>query len=84
MRNVISMTSKGTFTLPVKIRESMGLRKKGDRLVITFDPETKTAEISKPQDFQELQKITSKYVTRGKKPLLNVDEFYQANRGKRP
>lgn len=80
MRNVIAMTSKGTFTLPAQIRKSMGLRGKGDQLIIKFNPATKTAEISKPVDFRELQARTSKYAAQPKKPLLEVSDFYQKTR----
>lgn len=80
MKDVITMTSKGTFTLPVKIRKSMGLCEKGDQLIVSFNPATKVAEISKPQGFPELQQKTAKYVAKKKKPLLDVRDFYQSNR----
>ena len=80
MKDIITMTSKGTFTLPVKIRKSMDLRGKGDQLIISFDPTTKIAEISRPQSFLELQKRTAKYITKQNKPLLDVSGFYQRNR----
>ena len=74
------MTSKGTFTLPIKIRKLMGVEEEGDTLVIMFNPQTQQAVISKPCDFSEIQQMTAEYARKIKKPLTNVDEYYQAER----
>lgn len=74
------MTSKGTFTLPVKVRKAMGVNEQGDQLLIHFDPATNKAEIFKSEDFRALQKRTAKYLKKGKEPLVDLDEFYQKNR----
>jgi len=80
--DVITVTSKGTFTLPVKMRRLLGISSKGDKLLIRLYPEAKQAVISKPADFKEIQKLTFKHVKPDKKPLVDVDQFYQAARSK--
>jgi len=72
------MTSKGTFTLPVKIRRLFGLHKAGDKLSIRFEPATQQAILTKPRSFRELQETTAKYIKSGRKPLTDVSGYYQA------
>ena len=82
IKELISMTQKGTFTLPVEIRRSLGLNEKGDTLVAQFDPATKQVMLSKPHDFEEIQERTARYIKKKRKPLLDVDEFYQTRKGR--
>lgn len=82
IRDFITMTSKGTFTLPVRIRRLLGIMAQGDFLAIQYDPSTQQAILSKPKDFRALQEKTAKYLKRKRKPLTDVSSFYQAERGK--
>ena len=41
----ITMTSKGTFTLPAQVRKDFGLNKKGDRLMLRYRPGNRSAEL---------------------------------------
>ena len=78
MKNTITMTSKGTFTLPAEIRKKIGVNKLGDKLNIEFNEKTNQVVISKPTSLDDIQKYTSKYIK--KEPLIGVDKFYQDNR----
>ena len=76
----ISVTSKGTFTLPVKIRRLLGLSEKGAKLKIRFFLDTNEAVISKPKEFSEIQQMSQKHIKKARPPLTDVSKFYQ-NRG---
>ena len=81
MNKTITMTTKGTFTMPVHIRKSMGVNTKGDTLVYTYDEAKKRITIEKPNvDLDALQKKMARFIKPGTLPLRNVDEFYQKNR----
>ncbi len=51
----ITMTSKGTFTLPAQIRKALGVQAKGDKLMLTFHEQSKIVEISKGSDLKVMQ-----------------------------
>jgi bifunctional DNA-binding transcriptional regulator/antitoxin component of YhaV-PrlF toxin-antitoxin module len=46
MSIIITMTSKGQFTLPANVREAMKLRKQGDKLLLDFSPDEQQAILS--------------------------------------
>ena len=73
----ITVTTKGTFTLPVRIRRLLGITEKGAKLKIRFSLESKEAIISKPKDFAEIQAMTKKHIRPKKPPLTDVSGFYQ-------
>jgi len=83
IEDTITATSKGTFTLPIKMRKELGLTKPGESLSIRFNLITKEAIISKPLPLTELQSMTKKHIKNGKKALLSVDEFYQKRLGRK-
>jgi len=76
-QSTITVTTKGTFTLPAYIRKEMGVNKKGDRLAISFDKKSKKVTISPPGsfDFAAIQARLAPYV-KNKKPLLDVSGYY--------
>ena len=74
-KNIITMTSKGTFTLPAFIRKDMELSGAGEQLVISYNPETKQATIYRAQEFEALHRKLLKF-TKGKKPLTDPHAFY--------
>ena len=80
MNTTITITSKGQTTIPVEIRRHFGIDKSGGELIANFDEKKGELIISKPTDINELTARISSYIKPGIKPLLNVDEFYQANR----
>lgn len=75
----ITMTSKGQITIPVEAQRSLGLRP-GDKLVSSFDPETRAITLTKPMTVDEFVAFVNKIPRKKVKPLLNVDEYYQQNR----
>lgn len=81
IKDVITMTSKGTFTLPIAIRRALKLENEGESLIIVYDPMTKKAVLNKPVDFPEIQKRLAKYI-KNKKPLTDVEAFYQEHHGR--
>ena len=58
----ISMTSKGTFTLPARIRKDLGLKVQGDKLLVNYDPSRRKIELEKPADLRKLQKENAKLI----------------------
>jgi bifunctional DNA-binding transcriptional regulator/antitoxin component of YhaV-PrlF toxin-antitoxin module len=79
LSDILPMSSKGTLTLPIEIRKDMNLVGDDVSLVVTYNPETKQAILSRPEDFSEIQARVSKYA-KGKKPLTDVDAFYQKSK----
>lgn len=65
----LSMTSKGTFTLPAKIRKELGLRGKGDKLLINYRPDARTIVIEKPVDLEAMQKENAKLIPKNLPPF---------------
>ncbi len=56
IQKAITMTSKGTFTLPAKVRKQLGLAHAGDKLMLTYHDESQTVEIKKAPDLAAMQK----------------------------
>ncbi len=71
----ITMTSKGTFTLPAKVRKDFGLQTKGDRLLLHYVPGSRTAELKAPLDLQALQAEVAALIPADVPPLGNVREY---------
>ncbi len=82
MIDSITMTTKGTFTLPARIRKDLGLNSKGDRLAYSYDAVAKRLTINRPVDFNELQAKMSTYIKPDTKPLTDVSEYYHTHRQK--
>lgn len=59
---IISMTSKGTFTLPAKVRKELGLNSRGDKLLMDFSSASNEITIKKPADIRKIQKENAKLV----------------------
>lgn len=77
MKNTITVTTKGTFTMPASIRKRLGVSTKGDKLAYTYDEKNERLIIEKPKDgFETLNKDLAVYVNL-KQPLINVSEHYQ-------
>jgi bifunctional DNA-binding transcriptional regulator/antitoxin component of YhaV-PrlF toxin-antitoxin module len=80
MTTSITITSKGQTTIPVEIRRKLGLDPTGGVLNVVFDEEKSQMVVTRPMNIEDLSKIFSKFIKPGTKPLLNVDEYYQAER----
>lgn len=68
----IKMTSKGTFTLPARIRKEFGLNKKGDRLMLLYKPGSRTAQLQAPVDLRAIQAKVDKLIPKSIIPLTDV------------
>lgn len=55
IQKAITMTSKGTFTLPAKVRKELGLTKAGDKLLLTFHQKNGEVTMKKPADLHAIQ-----------------------------
>lgn len=55
IQKAIAMTSKGTFTLPAKIRADLALSKKGQKLMVTYHPISKTVELTAAPNFAAIR-----------------------------
>jgi len=80
MRDIITITSKGQTTLPAPMRRKLGLGKTGGVLRISFDEHKGELIISKPVSATALSERISQYIKPGTRPVVNVDEYYQASR----
>lgn len=80
MSDIITITSKGQTTLPVKIRRKLGLDKSGGVLRIIFNERKSELIISKPVSIAELSERVSRHIKPGTKPVDNVDAYYQTAR----
>jgi AbrB family looped-hinge helix DNA binding protein len=80
MKNTITITSKGQTTLPAEIRRKLGIDRSGGELRIDFNESSGELVISKPTSISELSERVSRHIRPGTKPMLNVDEYYQAHR----
>ncbi len=54
-QTAITMTSKGTFTLPAKIRKELGLKGAGDRLMLSYHAISKKVELTKAPDLAAMR-----------------------------
>lgn len=76
----MTLSSKGQLVIPAAMRDAMGI-KAGDRLDAKLDPDGKTLTIRRVPTLEEIAEISRAAVRRaGVEPLVNVDEYYQANR----
>lgn len=80
MKETITITRQGQTTLPAEIRRKLGLRKTGGMLRIRFNEPKGELTIYKPTNIAELSERLSQHIKPGTKPLLDVDDYYQANR----
>lgn len=76
----ITITSQGQATIPVAMRRKLGLAESGGVLLADFDERKKELVLSKPIDVVELSKRTSRHIKPGTVPILDVNEYYQAQR----
>ena len=76
MNKTITMTTKGTFTLPAVFRAKMGVNAKGDKLRIEFDETNQQLVIKKPTSLEEIHKDLAPYVNKVP-PLADVSGFYR-------
>lgn len=79
MTKTITMTTKGTFTLPAALRLKMGVNSKGDKLRIEFDEINQQLIIKKPISLEKIQGDLAPY-TKELPPLLNPGEFYASRK----
>lgn len=74
------MTSKGTITLPAKVRKALGINSHGDKLTLTFHEKTGKIEISKGADFDAARAEVSTILKKkfpGGIPKLDLEEIRQ-------
>lgn len=70
----ITMTSKGTFTMPAAVRKKLGVTKAGDKLQLTFHQKNGEVVIKKPADLRAMQKRNAALLkARGIKPLSDTE-----------
>jgi bifunctional DNA-binding transcriptional regulator/antitoxin component of YhaV-PrlF toxin-antitoxin module len=68
----ITMTSKGTFTLPAAVRKQLGLTKAGDKLQLTFHEQSKAVELRSIPDLKAMQARNAAYIkNRGIKAITD-------------
>lgn len=65
----IKMTEKGTFTLPVYVRQALGVTKSGDKLMLRYHEKSKIVEITKAPDFLAIQTEIAKLIPKDLPPF---------------
>ena len=82
MKAVVALSSKGQLTLPVSVRNALGLER-GDRLEVSVDESRRSITISPVIDIDELSARVSGYAKR-RVPVKDVDAYYQEHRNESP
>lgn len=73
------MTSKGTFTLPAKVRKELGLNKVGDSLLLQYHKKSRQVILEKPVNLKEIQRKNAAAVkAKGIKPITDLHEIREA------
>lgn len=72
----ITMTNKGQFTLPARVRKALALDERGEKLTLTFEPTSQQIVLSKPLSFADIQAKARTYVKPGTPPLMDADALY--------
>lgn len=78
MKAIVTLSSKGQFTLPADVRTALGL-KQGDRLEVSLEESGQTFTVSRVPDLEELSARISGYAKR-RAPVTDVDSYYQEHR----
>lgn len=78
MKSIVTISSKGQFTLPAEVRRSMDL-KQGDRVEVSFDEDQQRIIITRVAAIADLSARVSSYAKRSE-PVTDVDAYYQAHR----
>jgi bifunctional DNA-binding transcriptional regulator/antitoxin component of YhaV-PrlF toxin-antitoxin module len=68
-QKAITMTSKGTFTLPAKVRKELGVNKAGDQLVLRYHAKSQSVEITKAPDLRAMQAEIAQRLPKNLPPL---------------
>jgi len=79
MYKTITMTTKGTFTLPAALRAKMGVSTHGDKLQIEYDEVKQQLIIKKPVSLEKIQKDLASYTVKVQ-PLQDASGFYAARK----
>ncbi|TFD70511.1 AbrB/MazE/SpoVT family DNA-binding domain-containing protein [Cryobacterium fucosi] len=82
MKAIVTLSSKGQFTLPAALRAALGL-KQGDRLQVSVDESGRSLTVSRALDLDELSARISGYAKR-RTPVTDVDAYYQKHRLESP
>lgn len=77
MTVTVTLSSKGQITLPVAMREELGLVQ-GDRLTVTLD--RRGLILRKQLSFDDITALAQKWMKPGVEPLMDASAFYQENR----
>lgn len=83
MTITITMTSKGQFTLPARVRKALALQHKGAKLTLDFNPDGQRVVLSKPVSFADIQAKAQKYIKPGTPPLTDVDALFNTREARR-
>lgn len=81
MQMIITVTRKGQTTLPAAVRRRLGLADSGGVLRALFNEDTEELILTKPPTVTQVSERVSRHIKEDTRPLLDVDEFYQSQRG---
>jgi bifunctional DNA-binding transcriptional regulator/antitoxin component of YhaV-PrlF toxin-antitoxin module len=80
----ITVTRKGQTTLPIAVRRRLGLAGSGGVLQAHLNEDTGELILTKAPSITELSERVSRHIKPDTRPLLDVNEFYQSERGAQP
>jgi bifunctional DNA-binding transcriptional regulator/antitoxin component of YhaV-PrlF toxin-antitoxin module len=80
MVKMLTITKKGQTTIPVEVRQFMGLPAEGGSIVLSIDPETNVCTLHPVPSFEAISAYASQFIPPGTPPLLNVRQYINENR----
>jgi bifunctional DNA-binding transcriptional regulator/antitoxin component of YhaV-PrlF toxin-antitoxin module len=80
MKYILTVSGKGQITLPPLIRRKLGLNQSGGKLLVSFDEPKNEIIVSRLIGIAEMNEKLNKYIPSNKKPMVDVDTYYQTNR----
>lgn len=84
IQKALTMTSKGTFTLPAAVRKQLGLTEAGSKVLLTFDEKTKTIELSGVPSVETIRARNSEFLRQQgftAKGLRQLAQHYENGHG---
>lgn len=79
MQQLLTLSTKGQFTLPAKVRKSLGVVNKGDVLQLEYNASSGTVRLTKPSSLRDVQTFVESH-SNNKDIPSNLHDWYMAER----
>jgi bifunctional DNA-binding transcriptional regulator/antitoxin component of YhaV-PrlF toxin-antitoxin module len=74
---VMTVTQKGQLTVPIDIRNALGITDKKNKLIAIFNPKLKSFTVEQPPTFENIQKLAQSFIKPGTTPIRDARAFYE-------